>query len=630
MFAYSYMFVRMYSRLADNEHIVSVSIDPTGTMLSLQVFNRQCALYENAFSEAEVDMMKQQANPALSWGPFFELLQKAFAEHTIEFTPNNTGGVLAVTLKHERQTEQVPIPAFTATLPVTVNLASKPDEIHKLCEAMISFVSLRTGDKGEMERVEGVVKIEGAIKEEAHVLGQELETFQEELRALEARIAGARRDEEQLVAQMNQRFGAGAWESAVSNKTTQELLVCRLRDPLRTDAPMPSPASPIDTTVMKLMKSRHLQPTSVAPTTFRHHCLITPMDRGDVEAAVAALGSDAPRKEFWTALEQAGDWEFDVMRFAKVCKALPVTRDGVGPAAGPLVMLGYDLFFALELASRFNVNEQTLVSWLSVVEQGHRDVPFHTALHAADVLQCTRYLLLTAGAATKFNFSPSVKFALFIAACISGFDHDGFTNGYHVATHSPLAVRYANQSVQQRHRVGAILELMLLPRYNVLDGLSPARRKEIEDMVLALVLATDLAFHDDITSRFRQKMLENCEFGALEDQMLAARVVFKAASLSFCARPLDIYLQWAARFQAEFSRQGEAEAAAGVAVSCFMDSAASKSLAVQARLQLSLINTVTAPVMALLAEVLPTLRLLGDYSAINRNHWANAEMRQGE
>ena len=72
-------------------------------------------------------------------------------------------------------------------------------------------------------------------------------------------------------------------------------------------------------------------------------------------------------------------------------------------------------------------------------------------MHGMDVLQMS-YLFLTQGQVLQFaQLTELDALSVCISAICHDFGHDGFTNGYHVATISDRAIRYSDQSVQENY-----------------------------------------------------------------------------------------------------------------------------------------------------------------------------------
>ena len=119
------------------------------------------------------------------------------------------------------------------------------------------------------------------------------------------------------------------------------------------------------------------------------------------------------------------------------------------------------------------IEGRVLAAFLLEIQKGYMLTnPYHNAIHAADVMQ-TSYYFSCRTSITGF-LRPLDKTLLLLAASIHDYKHDGFNNGFHIATGQHVKiVRWiskfgarvrARDSLQRHGRAGE------LPRSaNVLD-----------------------------------------------------------------------------------------------------------------------------------------------------------------
>ena len=87
------------------------------------------------------------------------------------------------------------------------------------------------------------------------------------------------------------------------------------------------------------------------------------------------------------------------------------------------------------------------------MERAYRDVPYHNAAHGACVTHGVHWLLSACPELQGVVGSPLEMFTVILAALAHDADHDGHNNHFHVATGSPLAVRYNDASVLENHHL---------------------------------------------------------------------------------------------------------------------------------------------------------------------------------
>ena len=148
MFAHAHVFVRLHTRMQDGDHAAVMTVDPSGDAVLVTVMSRDCKTYEARVDADEMKSIKDTVhqNVDVSWAAFFDLIQRCFVDRALELAESSLQ--LKLTLKHDRQSDLLPAPAFTTTIAFAVQLAS-PQEgaISKTVTSMVAYLSLRTGDR---------------------------------------------------------------------------------------------------------------------------------------------------------------------------------------------------------------------------------------------------------------------------------------------------------------------------------------------------------------------------------------------------------------------------------------------------------------------------------------------------
>ncbi|XP_071545342.1 cGMP-inhibited 3',5'-cyclic phosphodiesterase 3A-like isoform X2 [Panulirus ornatus] len=305
-------------------------------------------------------------------------------------------------------------------------------------------------------------------------------------------------------------------------------------------------------------------------------------------------------------------------------------------AAGRLILsqLSYRVFSEVGLFDTFKIPTKEFLNYFHALELGYREIPYHNATHASDVLHAVYYL--TSQPIPGFIMlppepdSPSGKhdeacgsprlvhrqsftaedtygimganlpalelMALYTAAAMHDYDHPGRTNAFLVTTNAPQAVLYNDRSVLENHHAAAAWSLFLSrPEYNFLKHLDRAEFKRFRFLVIEAILATDLKRHFEILAEFNAKANEpdapGLDWNSETDRMLALQMCIKLADINGPCKAIDIHTQWTARIAEEFYEQGDEEARLGLPVSPYMD----RSNPQLSKLQESFINHLVAP-----------------------------------
>ncbi len=85
----------------------------------------------------------------------------------------------------------------------------------------------------------------------------------------------------------------------------------------------------------------------------------------------------------------------------------------------------------------------TAAAYLKAVQGTYRtDIPYHIALHAADVTQNVHCILTAFGLGEAYELVPMDHLAALLAALVHDADHDGRNNLFHVNAATDFALRY--------------------------------------------------------------------------------------------------------------------------------------------------------------------------------------------
>jgi len=303
----------------------------------------------------------------------------------------------------------------------------------------------------------------------------------------------------------------------------------------------------------------------------------------------------------------------------------------------PLSTLGPHLFSKLGLVEAFGMDPATLRRFFVQVERGYSDDhPYHNKAHAANVLQQMHALLKHGGVAAQVGegkwFEPPAAvvalqqqqaqcqgqgdasvaapsqgnrgvgmmetLACLFAAAVHDLDHLGLTNQFLVATVDPRALRYNDAHVNESHHISTAFELLLRPGNNFLTGLSLGEFKMFRELVVRLVVGTDMGDDKAILAQLNSALKANRAAQAVqvsssseaaptesaptkaaaglrpaskEEAIVCLTMALKAADVGHLALPWDLHLAWVKRLEAEFFYQGDLEQVLGLPCSFLMD-----------------------------------------------------------
>ncbi|CUF07986.1 cAMP-phosphodiesterase D, putative [Bodo saltans] len=369
---------------------------------------------------------------------------------------------------------------------------------------------------------------------------------------------------------------------------------------------------------------------------------------------IQRLMEKAPRgliENTFTALAKLDDWDYSCFEMERAT------------GQNALFVTIYSILYKLDLINHFNIDDTILRNFLSAVQSGYHPNPYHSATHAADVTHIN-YFIITRGGQKKNilrNFLSAVQsgyhpnpyhsathaadvthinyfiitrgglvdacrlskedlFAAVLAGAIHDYDHPGFNNNFHTRTNAYLSTLYNDRSILENHHCACIFEMMRLPKYNILAGLTPEQRIDVRDVMVEMVLSTDMGNHAKIFSSFRRRMTDGIDWSARRDDIrLALSMSIKMADISNCGRPNSLYVEWAKNIAVEFYNQGDVEAKMKLTISPFMDRRKDKSDFPKG--QTSFMTYIVQPMLEAIAEFLPPMEFAVQHCNENKAYW---------
>ncbi len=302
-----------------------------------------------------------------------------------------------------------------------------------------------------------------------------------------------------------------------------------------------------------------------------------------------------------------GNWDFDVFALHRRFPRYLL----VGTACS---IMGYH-----GVIGDLNLDQEKLNNLLLAIEAGYYDNEYHSALHAADVMQVIHWILVCGG--FDKHLSSLEIFALLFAAAIHDYGHIGVNNSFIASCDGPLSRRYSDQSTLEAFALACVAEIMMDGEYAIMED--PAVRREVQALVIPLVISTDMGRHNKELATVKERLGAGAFTPPItdaEDRLLLMQHIMKTADISNPARPGPIYREWTTRVVTEFLTQGDAERQLTQPVAAMND----RETMVLRQCQHGFIDYVTRPMFTLLASVAPfpeALDIVFDHMDDNKAFW---------
>uniref|UniRef100_A0A7S1KLP0 Phosphodiesterase n=1 Tax=Percolomonas cosmopolitus TaxID=63605 RepID=A0A7S1KLP0_9EUKA len=234
-----------------------------------------------------------------------------------------------------------------------------------------------------------------------------------------------------------------------------------------------------------------------------------------------------------------------------------------------LYYVGLALFRKYKFFTRFNISVPRLKHFLLSLENGYLLNPYHNKLHAADVTQCVHSILQT-GNILSYLTDLDI-FSIILAALVHDFKHPGRTNAFEMKKLTERALMFNDQSILENYHCTEAFKLLGHEKNNILLNLKDHEYRYVRNMLISLVLSTDITHHFTIISQAQSSIIKKFNKAKKEDVTLLLRLILKCSDVSNPARPIHFAKKWAERIMEEFFEQGDEEKKLRYPVSPFMD-----------------------------------------------------------
>ncbi|GMR56066.1 hypothetical protein PMAYCL1PPCAC_26261, partial [Pristionchus mayeri] len=306
-------------------------------------------------------------------------------------------------------------------------------------------------------------------------------------------------------------------------------------------------------------------------------------------------------------VQDVNSWSFDSFRLNEVSE---------GHA---LKYVGFELFNRYGFMDRFKIPFSALENYLTALEIGYskHNNPYHNVMHSADVTQSSHFMLSQTGLANSLG--DLELFAVIFGALIHDYEHTGHTNSFHIQSGSSYAMLYNDRSVLENHHVSSCFRLMKEEDKNVLQHLTREEYREFRNVVIEIVLATDMSTHfvqiktmknmlslpegfvSSVRrewSRFPAPSFAKPDFSI--DKNKALCLIVHACDISHPSKPWALHERWTEGVLEEFFRQGDLEASMGLPYSPLCD----RHTVHVAESQIGFIDFIVEPTMVVCGELL--------------------------
>ncbi|ORC92704.1 phosphodiesterase [Trypanosoma theileri] len=599
--------------MADDKSSVRAGMDSEAERFSISVVTADGSSYQEEYDDESLSRIKASLGEHVSWSRFFDIIRESFYQGhvSLQTLTESSVKVLCCTSGGEEKECQI---SFTVK-------KSSEDVLPVIVKNLVDLYTIHCYPRDKEKRL-------GELAEEAEQAKIQCEQLEEEIQVLQEnntrkrlqdvvnamRLDQMKTELEKLENDKSAILSTDSGENnmnKVINGMEKEISgIERIRKPLGDKE-----CKDYDPILLRLIKSRWTTIEKEGPNP-SYKRVIVPFSSSELAKETENF-TDKRREIVWKALDKIDEWDYNIFDVQSAMTGDDFESLQDQPNGGSLFITMYALLVRYDFLSKFNMDEQIALNWISNVEAGYHGNPYHNSMHAADVLHVTHYILSKGGMASRCELSDRQVFAALFASAIHDYNHPGVNNNFHIKTQSYNATLYNDRSVLENMHVASVFELMKNPRFDILACFSADNRRDIRETVIEMVLATDMSLHEKYVTQFKRRLGEHATFTEREDQNLALSIALKMADISNCGRPLDIYLKWSAKVSDEFYMQGDRERNLGMSCSPFMD----RMQPALAKGQIAFMSYIIIPFFEMVAGLVPNMRIAVECAEVCKAYW---------
>lgn len=332
--------------------------------------------------------------------------------------------------------------------------------------------------------------------------------------------------------------------------------------------------------------------------------------------------------QLWTSDASKGvdqkllnSWEFDVLKY---------THE-------QLHEIVEQLFTMRNCLHEFNIPLPAFRNFVKSIGSRYLENSYHNFKHGCDVFHtCDRLIQLSH---LYEVFSPLEVFSIYIGALGHDVGHPGVNNPFLITSKHQLALLHNDKSPLENMHCSLLYEILGKAENNIMVNLSEQQWREVRQIILAIILGTDMAHHFEqikLATLFLEVNGEETKafckdeistLSCLDDnknRLLIIELVLHCSDISNPFKPFETCKSWANLIVIEFGIQGDKEKEAGLPVSPMMD----REQIVLCNMQMGFIEYVVAPMIVAFVEIFPSLYSIGINMRDNYATWG--EMRRQE
>eukprot|EP00238_Polyblepharides_amylifera_P007518 CAMPEP_0196591964 /NCGR_PEP_ID=MMETSP1081-20130531/71405_1 /TAXON_ID=36882 /ORGANISM="Pyramimonas amylifera, Strain CCMP720" /LENGTH=1203 /DNA_ID=CAMNT_0041915509 /DNA_START=156 /DNA_END=3767 /DNA_ORIENTATION=- len=291
-----------------------------------------------------------------------------------------------------------------------------------------------------------------------------------------------------------------------------------------------------------------------------------------------------------------------------------------------LVPFMENILLSMGAEEHLKVSKEVVHNFAVKVAEGYNEVQYHNLRHGVSTAHAMYYFLTQSEASSWY--SPVESLALVVSALCHDLGHPGYSNTFLAASGHHLALEFNDTHVLENFHAKSAFKILRNKDANIFKYLEREQWSKVRELIIETILATDMSVHLAVRKAYKQRQADADAFNPndnLQDRLLAAKLLMKAADLSTVVKPFESCKLWSSLLVLEFLNQGDKELALGIPRTETMDRESVNFY----QSSFGFLDGVAQPFYQEFCELLPSLNeLLLGHLAQNKAEWAEKEQLQ--
>lgn len=266
---------------------------------------------------------------------------------------------------------------------------------------------------------------------------------------------------------------------------------------------------------------------------------------------------------------------------------------------------------------RFNLDEVNVLNFLTKLQSLYGNNPFTNATLAAQTVHTFHYMLRRG---LNQYLSDEDTFACFLASASIGLNRPGLDNDFQANYESSASTLYNDLNILENHSATSLFEL--IHEFKIFDSFSKEQQPELRELIIEMILATDLKDFDQFSEAFSSKVQNACEFSNREDIRNIVQITLILSKFAHIMKGSKLYRQFTSRELTEKFNQGDLELKLGLSVKPENNR---DSISQIGQYQMGYIDKYVKPLLKSYTEILPKLKFFLSALRKNYKYWSSPE-----